>query len=137
MSKLIKDLGTFKFKSEKSIKDYVGAETFNISRLKFAEFLVSNNLRDSAFNIRIVESKDYYLNDIEVVFENGMVFTDADLDYYIFNLENNATRLNPVMLTYICPAELNLSHGIVVDSPIITKADAKALIIKLLDFIEK
>ncbi|QQV89451.1 hypothetical protein SJ_33 [Proteus phage SJ_PmiM] len=145
MSKFIKSLGRFKFKSPAHIKDYLDDEPYNTSRREFAKFLYKHNLERQVFNINVTEDQSTFWYDLEIVFANGLVFTDEGQEFYIFkvNVNDDNGILKTYNLEFIAVIEdtdqsrsgLN-SKEFVINKTISNKSEAKALINELLEYLE-
>lgn len=144
MSKFIKSLGRFKFKSPISIKHYVEQQEFNTTRVLFSDFLDKYLLKHHSFTINLIETNPAWY-DLEIVFDNGMVFSDAGLDFYTFglNIEGSKCELRHSNFKFIeavkdieKPEQVLNSKELVINKTITNKAEAKAVINELLEYLE-
>lgn len=141
MSKFIKSLGRFKFKSKCHIEEYVEDQSYNTVRDKFRAFLYKHGLTNSSFTINVTEDQSTFWYDLEIVFDNGMIFTDSGLDYYAFNIDiNGDCILKPSNLEFIKAANEDEDEvdetQFVINKTISNKSEAKALINELLEYLE-
>lgn len=140
MSKFIKHLGRFKFISRHHIEGYVEDESYNTVKAKFKNFLYEHGLTNSSFAINVVEDQHNFWYDLEMVFDNGMIFTDSGLDYYAFTVDiNDDCVLKPSNLEFIKEVKKgeDSKTKFVINKTITSKSEAKDLINELLDYLEK
>lgn len=145
MSKFIKSLGRFKFKSPISIKHYVEQQEFNTTRVLFSDFLDRNLLKHHSFIINVIENQSGSWYDLEIIFDNGMIFSDTGLEFYTFglNIEGSKCELSHSNFKFIeavkdieKPKPVLNSKDLVINKTITNKAEAKAVINELLEYLE-